>query len=523
MKKTFTINISGSVFHIEEDAYEKLQEYLQLLKNYFENQRGGQEILQDIEARIAELLQEKMTEGQEAVTSESVDDVMHRMGRPEDFMDQIDAENAELLQKSEKTKRRLYRDGENRVLGGVCSGLSAYFNIDPVFLRILFVLLIFFGVGVSAIVYLILWIVVPKARTTAQRLEMRGEDATISNIQKTVQEEADEVKKSFSKFKKSESVRKGKDLAGKAGHATAQVAGGLARLLAVIFGSLFILAGFFGFIAFIVSMALGNTAMHSTFSGINGDMDMSNILNFVVSPGLVSVSIILLILIVGIPLLAILFVGTKLVFRYKTNNKMIGLVAFGIWLVALIAVSTIAAKQVNNFSQRNSVTMVKPLTGLNCKTLHIELAVEPEIVAIDENIRIDDFELLKQNGKNVLAGKPVLRIESTMSPDYSVVVSKQSRGRNSGEIKSSINNIQYDFTSKDSTLVLNRFFLLGNESKWRKQEVTVTVKVPAGKQVYLGQDLDQLHLDMNNVNNIWSKEMTGKTWKMTSEGLALKE
>ena len=88
MKKTFTINISGSVFHIEEDAFEKLQDYLQLLKRFFETQKGGQEILQDIESRIAELLQEKINEGQEAVTNEWVDEVMQRMGKPEDFMDQ---------------------------------------------------------------------------------------------------------------------------------------------------------------------------------------------------------------------------------------------------------------------------------------------------------------------------------------------------------------------------------------------------------------------------------------------------
>ena len=219
MKKTFTINISGTVFHIEEDAFEKLQVYLQSLKDYFATQSGGQEILDDIELRIAELLQEKMAEGQEAVTAEWVDEIMHRMGNPEDFTDQEQPENAGTRPqpKGEKTKKRLYRDDENRVLGGVCSGMSAYFDIDPVFLRILFVLLIFLGVGVSAIVYLILWIVVPKAQTTTQRLEMRGEEATITNIQKTIQEEASEVKKSFSKINDSEAVRKGKGLINKAG------------------------------------------------------------------------------------------------------------------------------------------------------------------------------------------------------------------------------------------------------------------------------------------------------------------
>ena len=526
MKKTFTINISGSVFHIEEDAFEKLQDYLKLLNRFFETQKGGQEILQDIELRIAELLQEKIKEGQDAVTNEWVDEVMQRMGNPEDFMDQEEPENAETSAKElkgEKTKKRMYRDSESRVLGGVCSGMSAYFNIDPVFLRILFVLLVFVGVGISAIVYLILWIVVPKARTTAQRLEMRGEDATISNIRKTVQEEVDEVKNSISKMNRSESAQKGRDIANKAGQATVQVAKGLGRVVAVFFGSLFILTGFVGLIAAMVSLAVGGPVFHSSASGLNSGVDLNGFLGYVVSPGLVSVSILLMVLLVGIPLLAILFVGTKLVFRYKTNNKLIGLGAFGIWLVALVAMAGITAGQINNFSQKNTISSVKQLNCQNVKTIRIELGTLAERVETSSDVRFDDFTLIKSNGENVLAGNPSLRIESTTAPDFSVVISKQARGRNATEVQNNLNLIQYDFTSKDSTLILNRFFNIGNQAKWRKQEVKVTLKVPTGKQVYLVKDLDQLHFDFDNVNNIWSKEMTGKTWVMTPEGLSIKE
>jgi phage shock protein PspC (stress-responsive transcriptional regulator) len=526
MKKTFTINISGSVFHIEEDAFEKLQDYLQLLKSFFETQKGGQEILQDIESRIAELLQEKINEGQEAVTNEWVDEVMNRMGKPEDFMDQEQTENAETLTKEatvEKTKKRMYRDSENRVLGGVCSGMSAYFNIDPVFLRILFVLLVFIGVGISAIVYLILWVVVPKARTTAQRLEMRGVDATISNIQKTVQEEVNEVKNSFSKINRSETVQKGKEFANKAGQATVQVAKGFGRVVAVIFGSLFILTGFLGLVTAMASLAIGGSVFHSSVSGMNSGIDLNGLLGYVVSPGLVSVSILLMVLLIGIPLLAILFVGTKMVFRYQTNNKLIGLGAFGIWLVALVAMIAVTAGQVNNFSQKNTVSSAKTLNCQTVKTLRLELGTSAESIENDSDVRIEDFALIKNNGANVLAGNPSLRIESTTATDFSVVISKQARGRNAAEVQNNLNLIQYDFTSKDSTLLLNRFFTIGNQVKWRKQEVQITLKVPVGKQIYLGKDLDQLHCDFNNVNNIWTKEMTGKTWEMTSEGLSMKE
>ena len=213
MKKTFTINISGKLFHIEEDAFDQLHDYLQRLNQYFGTQPGGYEILQDIEARIAELFEEKITEKQEAVTSEWVDEVMVRMGKPEDFIDSEpakDPENVTLEMKGERIRKRLYRDTENRVLGGVCSGLSIYFNTDPVFIRILFVVLVFLGIGISIFVYLILWIVVPKATTTAHRLEMRGEEPTIRNIQRTIQEEVKEVRDSFARINQSESFREGK-------------------------------------------------------------------------------------------------------------------------------------------------------------------------------------------------------------------------------------------------------------------------------------------------------------------------
>ncbi|HEY3370408.1 MAG TPA: PspC domain-containing protein [Prolixibacteraceae bacterium] len=219
MKRTFTINISGKLFHIEEDAFEKLQDYLQRLNLCFASQPGGYEILQDIESRIAELFQEKISEKQEAVTNEWVDEVMARMGKPEDFMEPEETqseESASSEMKGEKIKKRLYRDTENRKLGGVCAGMGTYFNIDPVLIRILFVLLVFIGVGISIIVYLILWIVVPKATTTAHRLEMRGEEPTIHNIQKTIQEEVKEVKESFSKINQSESIREGKKATRKA-------------------------------------------------------------------------------------------------------------------------------------------------------------------------------------------------------------------------------------------------------------------------------------------------------------------
>lgn len=520
MKKTFTINISGRVFHIEEDAYEKLQEYLKKLNLYFEGQTGGQEILQDIEARIAELLQQKIDEGNEAVTAGWVDDLIHRMGNPEDFMDEEAASVAQPKQeaKTGKTKKRLYRDGESRVLGGVCSGMSAYFNIDPVILRVVFLLLVFVGVGVSAIVYLVLWIVVPKARTTAQRLEMKGVEATISNIQKTVQEEVTEMKESFNGFTRSETFQKGKSAAGKA---SATVARGLGRLVAAVFGAILILVGFGGFVAMMVSMAVGNSLMHASTSGLASDVNFSGMVGYIVNPGLVSVMILLAVLIIGIPLLAIFFIGTKLVFRYKTNNRAIGLGAFGVWLVSLVLLTVLGVGQISNFSKKNSVSDAKPINCANCQTLYVELNDVDGLDDTGKNVRFDEFSLIRKGNVNLIAGNPELEIEATDSPDFSVIVRKQARGKSMAEVQQNIDHIDYQLVSRDSTLVLDRFFTLAENDKWRNQELEVVIRVPRGKSVHLGDKLDLLHFGFDNVNNMWPGEMTGKTWSMTPEGLSL--
>lgn len=201
MKKTFTINISGSVFHIEEDAYEVLQKYMVTLKNHFGSSEEGIEIISDIEARIAEIFTEKSNGGKNAVTLEWVNIVIKTMGTPESFSETLDDEEPQPGQ--EKRKRRLYRDPEQTVLGGVCGGLSVYFDMDPVIVRIIFVVLTIITTGVGVLAYLILWIAVPKAVNTAQRLEMRGQEVSVKNIEKFFKDEANAVKESYNKFKKS--------------------------------------------------------------------------------------------------------------------------------------------------------------------------------------------------------------------------------------------------------------------------------------------------------------------------------
>ncbi len=212
MQKTVNINLSGSVFYIDDDAYALLRDYLDKLENYFGNQEEGKEIINDIESRIAELFNEKLKDRGAVVNIAMVEDVIAKMGQPEDFDDETSEEKGSNTIKEErfhKQKKRLYRDIDNRVLGGVCGGIAAYFNTDPVFIRVLFVILPFLSLGIIIPVYIVLWIVIPAAITTAQKLEMRGENVTIKNIEKAIRNEYEDVKEHFTKVRESKMYKKG--------------------------------------------------------------------------------------------------------------------------------------------------------------------------------------------------------------------------------------------------------------------------------------------------------------------------
>lgn len=530
MKKTFTINIGGSVFHIDDDAFEKLQRYLQLLNRHFGTALEGQEILQDIEARIAELLIEKTGNKVEVVTNEMVDEVIARMGKPEDFMEQEEEASAktqagETAQDGEpKMRRRLYRDGDNRVIGGVCSGLGAYFNIDMVILRVIFVVLFFLGVGASLLIYIILWIVVPKAKTTAQRLEMRGKEATVSNIEKSIKEEVNEIGESYNRFRNSASYEKGITRMDRFGDVVGSVLRVVVRVIALLFGAALIIGGIAALIMFITSVAVGHSFLQGgpwNF-GWDSNINMANIINHFVSPEAYIISLIAISVLMGIPILVLLFIGTKLLFRYKTNNKLIGLGTFALWLLALITLIVVGVSQAENFSKQTSQTVTQKLECGQCKTLYLEMADDLYESLIEDHISLDRMKIAEVNGKEKLLGHPQFTIEQSTTGEFLLQVKKRARGGDTEEAQKNVEQIDYNFSQKDSTLQFDPYYFLKDNAKWRNQEVTMILKVPEGKSVYLNEKMKSIIYDIENVNNLWDGDMVGKYWIMTADGLALK-
>ncbi|MCE5346172.1 MAG: PspC domain-containing protein [Bacteroidales bacterium] len=194
MKITVSINLGGYSFNIDEDAYAELKMYLRNLELHFAEEESSSEILSDIEARMSELFRTKLTNYKKVITIEDVRQAISVLGTPEDISDNDGTAARDKF--SSHGYHRMYRDTDHRIIGGVCSGMGAYWNIEPWIVRIIFIVITMMG-GLGVLVYIILYIVLPEAKTTAQKIEMKGEPVNIQNIKEAVKKEFNDVRKNM--------------------------------------------------------------------------------------------------------------------------------------------------------------------------------------------------------------------------------------------------------------------------------------------------------------------------------------
>lgn len=230
MKKTLTINLGGTVFHIDEDAYHLLDNYLSNLRVHFRREEGAEEIVHDMELRISELFMDHLNEGKQVITINDVEEVITQMGQPEELSGE---EAFESRREGSTTGRRLFRDPNNKVLGGVLGGLAAYLNWDPVWVRLIFLVLCcpFVATGIYftnlVIAYILAWIIIPPARTAPEQLAMKGERINVENIGKTVTDGFEKV----NEYVRSDHPR---SMAQKIGEGLVSVAGFLIKFLLIL-------------------------------------------------------------------------------------------------------------------------------------------------------------------------------------------------------------------------------------------------------------------------------------------------
>ena len=345
MKKTLTVNLGGTVYHIDDDAYRLLDDYLANLKHFFRKQEGAEEIVNDIEIRIAELFAEKVSAGKQVITIADVEEIIARVGKPEDFGvsdDESEPHKKEQTASSGQgytrttTARRLFRDPDNKLLGGVASGLAAYFDWDITLVRILMIVLLFVPYCPMIILYIIGWIIIPEARTAAEKLSMRGEAVTIENIGKTVTDGFERVADGVNNFVNSDKPR-----------TFLQKVGDVFVTIAAIILKIFLVALVFAVIAALVG---GGALLYEMLPAI----DWTPIAT--ISPVMTLLGTISGIALIAIPLGAFLYTIMRQLFHWSPMGTGLKWSLFILWVLGLVIV-------IINLS---ALGWQLPLYGLHC-------------------------------------------------------------------------------------------------------------------------------------------------------------
>ncbi|WP_264521637.1 PspC domain-containing protein [Flavobacterium sp. N1994] len=476
MNKTVNINIGGLIFHIDEDAYQKLTRYFEAIKRSLSNSSGQDEIMKDIEMRVAELLSERQKSDKHVINNKDVDEVIVVMGQPEDYrIDDDEAKKTEEPFYPYTRTKKLYRDKDRGTIAGVCTGLGHYFGIDAVWLKILF-LILFFGFGTGFIAYIILWIAMPKAVTTSEKLEMTGEPVTISNIEKKVREEFDSV---TNKFKNADYDKMGNQV--KTG--AERVAGGIGEVFMKVFGAFAKVLG--AFILIFSSFGLLGITIASIIMMFSSSLPSNTILNHINTPIGLETPLwtqgILFLLAFGIPFFFLLILGLKLL---VTNFKSIGNIAkYSLLAIWIIAVGILISLGINEATQLafDGKSVKKETINVNPKdTLQIKF-VNNDFFSknIDEH---EDFVFTQDSTKHEVIYSNNIRFEikATDKAAPYLQIEKIAKGKSYNEANARAEKIKYGYKIIGNQLLLDNYLLTEIASKYRDQHIELYLYLPKG-------------------------------------------
>jgi phage shock protein PspC (stress-responsive transcriptional regulator) len=517
MKKALKINLGGQIFHIDEDAYEKLKIYLETISSHFSNIEESKEILNDIESRIAEIFNEKRKDSERVVSIEDVREVIEIMGKPEEIVDEQEIGSKESWTDS-RQRRRLYRDPDNGVIGGVTAGLSAYFNIDLLALRILFVVLLLIGGGTPFFIYLVLWIAVPKATTAAEKLEMKGEKVNVSNLEKKIREEYEGVRENFKKARSSETGQKTENLFNEFFRILGVVLLAILKIIVALIAIGFIVAGFSIIISMIGFAFLGAGSLPFGFFHMF-DFDPGLFPLHLIDPVnmvFIAVSAILVIL---IPILAITYGLFKALFRFRARDKGLGVASLVIWVIALFALITFSMVEADHFSRENEISQNISLNSMPGDTLYLsmnpfKISQMPE----GDKIELDDTWYMFGDDE-YFYGNIQVEVRKSRNEEFDISIERSSRGSDWGEAAELAGDIEYNYDIDGSSLELDPYFSAEAEDNFRLQKLMITISVPEDKAIHFHKNTADYLSDVDTEKYISSYRMAGKTWIMEENGL----
>ncbi|MCF6349217.1 MAG: PspC domain-containing protein [Flavobacteriaceae bacterium] len=531
MNKTININLGGIFFHIDEVAYQKMKRYLDAIRRSLsDDPQGRDEIIADIELRIGELLSERIKDARQVVSESDIDEIIAIMGQPEDYMvdEELFTDDSGKNYSRKTSHKKLYRDGEDKFLGGVSSGIAHYFDVDVIWIRLAW-LIAAFGAGFGFIAYPILWILLPEANTTAEKLQMEGEAVNISNIEKKIRDEfedvservkgvasdvTDAVKEGYDNV--SDSLKKKqlrrKDRKSRSGlHDFIDVIGKIIVTFFMVVGK------FIGVLLIIVSVATLVGLIISLFTA--GAVDFMGadylfdsdfqIMNVTGAP--IWIISLLVLILVGIPFLMLFVLGLFILSsKSQILSRTAKFVFLGIWIIALLAAIYIGVKQGAEFAREGSTIEKNELVMMPTDTLTIKLV---------DNETLSDYKHYRHNSRfrKVLDANDVAKfysnklwvdIKQSDSTEAYIKVRKEAHGRTRLVARENSKKIEYDFTKSGNTLSLDNYFLTDTKTAFKNQEVKITLYIPENQIIYLDESTHTfLDYRIKTVQDIYRGDM----------------
>jgi len=480
MKKTININLAGIHFHIDEDAYLKLSNYLDAVRRSLKNAEGSDEIMQDIEARIAELFTEKIDSDKQVISHRELDEVIAVMGQPEDYEMDEDTDDEQATSTQKSGNRKLFRDIDNKYIGGVSSGLGHYLGVDAIWIRLIWILLVVGGFGSPILIYIILWILVPAAVTTSDKLKMMGEPINISNIEKKFKEKYNDVAQGVKNADYDKYGNKIKTGASKFFDGL----GDALKVLLVVFSKII------GVIILLISLSL----LFSLIAGIVsfGNISFWNQIGFSEYFTLIDMNLIplwvtslLFFLVIGIPLFALFVLGLRLLItNLRQMSTTIKVLIFSVWVLAIIGLIVVGTMQSRewNYSSNSVEEVALPVTSGD--TLNLAF-IGSSLYGLDVYRKSGITIKHNENGEPVMYSNNItLAIRPNNDSIAKLIIDKKAKGNSFPNAKKRAEAVDYDYEMQHNRLRLNGFFTSDMAHKYRDQEMKITLLLPEETILY---------------------------------------
>jgi len=510
MNKTVNINLAGTFFHIDENAFGKLQRYLSAIKRSLTEPQGSDEIMRDIEARISELFSEKIETNAQVISIKELDEVISVMGQPEDYSvdEELFEEESQAYSRPRTTAsyKQLYRDIDNKFVSGVSSGLGHYLKIDAIWVRLIWILLTFLTSGIAIPIYILFWILVPAAVTTSEKLKMMGEPINISNIEKKFKEGYETV---ADRVKNADYDKYGQKI--KSGSSSFfSGLGSILLTLLTIFVKLFGLLLIFVSLTTLISLVVGLFFFGSIdFWGSGEMMDyIAAYMDGSMAPlWLIST---LIFLVIGIPFFVLFVLGLKIMIN---NLKSIGtpakIILVVVWITSIIGLSVVGVKMATEQAYDNEIKTEYPLNIKSGDTLRLKM--QEDDLYHSSVYRSNGFEIqYNENDEKIIYSNDIrLIVRSTKDSTATLSIERSSEGNSLLNAKKRAEAITYRYDFTNNELSLDSYFITAIENGYRDQEVEVILYMPEGSVLFADENTYSFHSNSSYYEDILDNDFEG--------------